>query len=205
MKLVSRPLVLLAGSLLCTSASSATATDAPRFLQDMAGCFKVSYNFVENGQNDEFFAPVPELTELSIEGEVVHLKRSLILPGLVQPHWREEWRQLDTNENIWEQKVYGPYGDFRYQCSGALVEDSWRCEALKAAKPRRDADKPYAYLDRENTLKVNGKRWIHMQKNIKKTSDDSVYSVELGWNQYERQDQAACAPTEKPLGEGQPL
>lgn len=190
MKVFQKPLFLLAGSfgLSC----SAFALEVPPFLQGMAGCFKVTYSFVENGQNDEFFAPVAELSELSLEDDVVQLKRSLILDDFVQAHWREEWRQLDEASALWEQKVYGPFGDFRYQCSGNLVGGSWRCEAPKAAKPRRDQDKPYAYLNRENTLQVNEKRWVHMQRNVKKRSDDSVYAVEVGWNQYEKQDASVC-------------
>ena len=186
------------GMLLFGMESTLHASPAPAFLQQMAGCFSVTYNFVENGDNDEFFEPVLEKATLEESDDVIHIRRTLIVGDQVQPHWREEWRLLDAAANTWEQTVYGPFEDLRYRCSGLLIEDSWRCEALAAPKPRRDQDKPYAKLDRENTLKVNAKRWIHMQKNVKKMVDQSVYGIELGWNRYDRQDDAACTPSQRP-------
>lgn len=174
------------------------AAPLPAFLANMAGCFAVSYNFVEDGQTDEFFDPIMEKATFEEDGELFHIRRSLLVGGMVQPHWREEWRLLDAAANTWQQTVYGPFEDFRYQCSGELVQDSWRCEALASPKPRRDKDEPYAKLDRENTLKFNGARWIHAQKNIKRMADGSIYSVELGWNRYERQPAEACEVAASP-------
>ncbi|WP_141732186.1 DUF6607 family protein [Oligoflexus tunisiensis] len=187
----------LLGSLLAGS-TLAGAANAPSFIQNMSGCFSVRFNFVENGDHDAFYNPVLERAELSESDSVWHLRRYLILGGNEQVHWREEWRLVDQASNVWEQKVYGPFEDFRYQCSGALVDDSWRCEALGAPKPRRDRDQPYEKLDRENTLKVNPLRWIHMQRNHKRRADGSLYAVELGWNQYDRTDEASCQVTPQP-------
>lgn len=170
----------------------AGAQDVPTFIQNMSGCFSVRFNFVENGDRDEFFKPVLEKAVLSQDAAVWHLRRYLVIEGTEQIHWREEWRLQDASKNVWEQTVYGPFEDFRYRCSGPVVDDSWRCEALGAAKPRRDRDQPYAKLDRENTLKINPKRWIHMQKNNKRMADGSLFAVELGWNQYDRADDASC-------------
>jgi hypothetical protein len=170
----------------------AGAETAPSFIQNMSGCFSVRFNFVENGDHDAFYQPVLERADLSQADAVWHLRRYLVIEGSEQIHWREEWRLQDKTNNVWEQTVYGPFEDFRYQCSGTLVDDSWRCEALGAPKPRRDQDQPYDKLDRENTLKINPKRWIHMQKNNKRMADGSLYAVELGWNQYDRTEDASC-------------
>jgi hypothetical protein len=176
----------------------AEAAPAPSFIQNMSGCFSVRFNFVENGDHDEFYKPVLERADLSQTDSVWHLRRYLILGGQEQVHWREEWRLTDEATHVWEQTVYGPFEDFRYRCSGTLVDDSWRCEALGSPKPRRDRDLPYAKLDRENTLKINVQRWIHMQRNHKRLADGSLYAVELGWNQYDRTDEASCQLAPKP-------
>jgi hypothetical protein len=170
----------------------AGADTAPSFIQNMAGCFSVRFNFVENGDHDAFYQPVLERADLSQTETVWHLRRYLIIEGSEQIHWREEWRLKDAATAVWEQTVYGPFEDFRYQCSGTLVDNSWRCEARGAPKPRRDQNQPYETLDRENTLKFNPKRWIHMQKNDKRMADGSLFAVELGWNQYDRTDAASC-------------
>ncbi len=181
----------LFGSLLGLS-TAAGAETAPSFIQNMSGCFSVRFNFVENGDHDAFYQPILERADLSQTDAVWHLRRYLILDGSEQIHWREEWRLQDKANNVWEQTVYGPFEDFRYQCRGAVVDDSWRCEAGGAPKPRRDMDQPYEKLDRENTLKINSKRWIHMQRNHKRMADGSLYAVELGWNQYDRTPDASC-------------
>ncbi len=181
----------LFGCLLGLSAGAGAQT-APNFIQNMSGCFSVRFNFVENGDHDAFYQAVLERADLSETDAVWHLRRYLVLDGNEQIHWREEWRLQDKAHNVWEQTVYGPFEDFRYQCRGAVVDDSWRCEAKGAPKPRRDMDQPYEKLDRENTLKINSKRWIHMQRNHKRMADGSLYAVELGWNQYDRTHDASC-------------
>ncbi len=162
------------------------------FFRNMEGCFSVTYNYVEDGEHDAFFQPVLEKASLSEEGGVVHIRRTQILEGEAQAHWREEWRELNAAQHLWEQTVYGPFEDFRYRCSGIIEGELWRCEASRSPKPRRDIDRPYLTLDRENTLKVNPKRWIHMQKNNKRKADGSLYASELGWNRYERKEDSLC-------------
>jgi hypothetical protein len=177
---------------LCLNSANA-AQDVPSFMQNMSGCFSVRFNFVENGEHDAFYNPILEKAVLSQVQGVIHLRRFLLIPGAgEQIHWREEWRLQDSSKQVWEQTVYGPFEDFRYRCSGVLVDSTWRCDAPGSPKPRRDADQPYAKLDRENTLKANSQRWVHMQKNGKRTQDGGLYAMELGWNQYDKKDDAAC-------------
>ncbi len=185
-------MILTAGivGMLASQGYAAEVASGRQAILQMVGCFKVTFNYVEDGEHDAFFQPVYELAELMSENPIV-ISRSMVLDGERIDHWKETW--TETGDQIWQQEVVGPYGDFRYRCEGAFVKNQWRCEAPKAPKPRRDADRPYAVINRENTLQINNKRWVHMQNNQKLRSDDSLYSVETGWNVYERIGDAACA------------
>ena len=174
-------------------ATHARADNGPiETIKHMAGCFSVTFHYVEDGTHDKVYEPVLERADLVSQAPLV-IKRSLILGNLVQPHWSEEWTQLADGE--WQQKVDGPYGDHRYTCSGLWVQNQWSCTTPQAAKPRRDEDRPYDHLSRANTLQVNAERWVHVQTNHKLREDNSVYSVEIGWNTYERVKDARCEVT----------
>ena len=137
-------------------ATHARADNGPiETIKHMAGCFSVTFHYVEDGTHDKVYEPVLERADLVSQAPLV-IKRSLILGNLVQPHWSEEWTQLADGE--WQQKVDGPYGDHRYTCSGLWIQNQWSCTTLQAAKPRRDEDRPYDHLSRANTLQVNAER-----------------------------------------------
>jgi len=163
--------------------------EVSNILKQMAGCFEVSFNYVEDGDHDAFYQPVLEESVVSSENPLV-LSRTLIVDGLEQKHWSDEWTQIEGRR--WQQKVVGPFGDFRYVCEGTWVMNQWSCEALRSPKPRRDQSRPYTYLDRVNTLQVNAKRWVHSQTNRKLKDDGELYSLELGWNLYQRVDDSRC-------------
>lgn len=158
-------------------------------LLKMAGCFKVTFNYVEDGEHDKFYAPVLEKSVVT-SMDPLTFTRSLIIEGEEELHWTDIWTQGEGD--IWHQKVIGPFGDFRYECDGAFVLNQWSCYAPRALKPRRDADRPYQYLNRYNTLQFNDKRWIHVQNNQKITEEGLQYSVEVGWNRYERRPDQEC-------------
>lgn len=158
-------------------------------IRQMTGCFSVVFHYLEDGTHDKDFPPVIEKAELVSESPLV-INRTLIIHGQHQPHWTEEWTELDDGK--WRQTVTGPFGDLRYSCEGPWTLNQWNCLADQAAKPRRDSDRPYDHLRRQNTLQINENRWIHIQTNQKITTDQSVYSVEIGWNTYERVDQQQC-------------
>lgn len=177
---------------LTLSLTPALAQEAvPETLKRMAGCFRVTFAFVEDGPHDAFYQPVLERAELTAESPLT-LTRTLILDGEAQLHWSEVWTEVDAAGRRWRQKVTGPYGDFRYECDGVWERNQWTCRAPQSAKPRRDKARPYRYLDRENTLQINAKRWVHAQSNRKVMADGSLHSVEVGWNVYERVDDKLC-------------
>lgn len=159
-------------------------------LRPLAGCFEVSYTFVENGINDYTLPGTLELVTLTETMGGVELQHYGIQNDVAMKHWKETWTA--AADGGWTQRVEGPAGDFRYECTAPWQMNQWSCKSTGAAKPRRDTERPYATLDRGNTLQVTPGRWIHMQNNVKKNADGSVYAVEIGWVEYKRVDEAKC-------------
>lgn len=166
-----------------------SAVEAENTLRKMGGCFRVTFNYIEDGAHDAFYEPVFELTEITSETPLT-LQRTLLVGGETQKHWSEVWTPI--RDTVWRQEVTGPFGDFRYACEGTWILNQWTCTAENAPKPRRDAARPYHQLTRVNTLQVNDKRWVHMQSNTKWTESGEIYSVEAGWNVYEKVGDELC-------------
>lgn len=186
--LFSRTFLILL-SLILNTAALASSRPVETIMQ-MLGCFSVVFNYVEDGLHDKLFEPVLERAELVATDPLV-IKRTLIIDQKEQPHWSETW--LELGDGSWQQHVIGPFGDERYICQGPWVHNQWDCLAQNAAKPRRDKDRPYAFLTRRNTLQITPKRWIHMQSNQKLREDGTVLSAEVGWNTYQRVDDQLCS------------
>ena len=185
--------VLCAGLTLSTLGSAETqpafASAIPQVLRQMTGCFRVTFNYVEDGDHDAFYEPVYEKAAVVTDAPLT-IARTLLAEGTIQKHWSEVWTEV--SETVWHQEVTGPFGDFRYACDGEWVKNQWTCTAEHAPKPRRDAGRPYRDLTRRNTLQINSKRWVHAQANTKWTDTGDVYSVESGWNVYEKVDDSLC-------------
>lgn len=182
------------GLSLCLALASPlkAAESVPDILKHMLGCFRVSFTYIEDGEHDAFFPPVYERAELAADNPI-SFTRYLIVDGIEQLHWSDKWTQI--KDQRWQQEVTGPYGDLRYRCDGDFTLNQWTCLAEKSAKPRRDQGRPYAFLDRHNTLQINNRRWVHSQINRKITETGAVYSVETGWNTYERVEDNLCQVT----------
>ncbi len=193
MRRVVYSLLILTSSFSNIGRASTPNQDVEELLKDMSGCFRVTFNYVEDGEHDAFYEPVYEKAEI-LSSDPLTIERTLIIAGNAQRHWSEKWTEV--NESTWRQEVIGPFGDFRYKCDGKWVKNQWSCVAEHAPKPRRDAARPYATLTRKNTLQINTKRWIHAQANTKWTNAGEVYSVELGWNSYERVVDSLCLGSE---------
>jgi hypothetical protein len=172
----------------------AEVSEVGDIIKQMVGCFAVTFNYVEDGEHDAFYQAVMERAVLSSEQPLI-ISRSLILDGQEQLHWSEEWTQQEGRR--WQQKVVGPFGDFRYECTGTWTLNQWSCEAPQSPKPRRDQARPYKTIDRVNQLQINGQRWVHSQVNRKITAENELYSVEMGWNLYQRVDDKRCANTRR--------
>ncbi|MBX9702695.1 MAG: hypothetical protein K2X39_00945 [Silvanigrellaceae bacterium] len=171
-------------------------------LKRMSGCFKVTYTYVEDGTHDKQYPPSYEKAELTEENGVLIFQRTLFAQDMVVPHWREEWKLTDEDRNRWEQSVFGPKNELRYQCSGDLTFNQWRCLVPHALKPRRDivdSKRPYSSIQRENILQITENRWIHVQINQKHLEDKTPYSNEVGWNEYVKVADEFCSSTKSEL------
>ncbi|MCX6109190.1 MAG: hypothetical protein NTZ90_06255 [Proteobacteria bacterium] len=173
-------------------AQPAATADVVATLKQMVGCFQVHFTYIEDGAHDAIYPPVYERADLVNESPLT-IQRTLVLGQTEQLHWSEVWTEVLAGQ--WQQEVTGPYGDFRYRCTAPWNLNQWSCIAKGAAKPRRDADRPYATIDRDNTLQLNAKRWVQMETNRKVTADGKLYSVEAGWNQYDLVDPKLCVPS----------
>lgn len=177
--------------------ASAFAADPgpPGPLANLAGCFKVSYRFVEDGAHDttivgEYYEYVN--VKYSISG---FLFQHYGQQGTeVIKHWSEIWTpQVDGSI---KQVVMSPYGQTRYQCDGKFVFNQFLCSVKNAPKPIRDSErKDYKTLDRDIILQITSKGWVQSQNDLKKDANGVAVSNEVGWNQYDRVDDNVCAPS----------
>jgi hypothetical protein len=164
-------------------------------LQHLAGCFEVSYRFVEDGVHDkdirgELFE---EITMEERDG-VYALQHSGIFKGRRMKHWREEWRRHP--DGSFTQAVIGPFEDLRYTCTAQFQFNQWRCTTHGAPKPQRDRERgDYQTLDRENTLQITSQAWVQAENNVKRTAMGVAVANELGWNEYRRVDEGRCRPS----------
>jgi hypothetical protein len=163
--------------------------DQAAVIRQMAGCFKVTFNYIEDGTHDAFYEPIYEKAEITKDVPLT-IERTMFIQGQMQKHWSETWTAIDSN--LWQQEVTGPFGDFRYSCQGVWTQNQWSCIAEHAPKPRRDRARPYETITRNNTLQINPQRWVHVQLNTKWTDQNELYSTESGWNIYEKVDSSLC-------------
>jgi hypothetical protein len=174
------------------ASSTAFAGSSNEFFKNLSGCFNVSFEYKEEGRAPvlidglfEWIAPLQADPETSLQ----HIG---LTEGQAFKHWREEWKE--NSDGTWSQKVIGPFGDFRYECSAPLENNKWRCAVKGAPKPRRDKDRrDYLKLDRDNTLEVTPEGWVQTEENVKRDADGKAVSNEMGWNRYERVDNSHCA------------
>ena len=181
---------------LAHSAKLASAKKAPPVATTvgyLAGCFKVSYRFVEDGVHDtdihgefyEYIAPKP-----SAVGQ--YFQHYGVENNQAQQHWGETWAELPDGN--WEQTVVSPFGDFRYSCKAPFVFNQWRCTVYNAPKPLRDIDRTdYATLDRDITMQITPNGFIQAANDIKRDEAGVAVANEVGWNEYDRVDDSLCS------------
>ncbi len=166
----------------------------PGALKNLAGCYNVSYRFVEDGAHDttivgEYYEYVN--VKYSISG---FLFQHYGQQGTdVIKHWSETWTA--QNDGSMKQVVVSPFGQSRYECDGKFVFNQFKCSVKNAPKPIRDSErKDYVTLDRDITLQITDKAWVQAQNDLKRNKDGIPVSNEVGWNQYDRVDDKVCAP-----------
>src|SRR4051812_23430769 len=95
------------------SGPSALAANSAATLKNLKGCFEVTYRFVEDGAHDyDLRGGFYEWIELREENGVMMFQHFGVHDGEGAKHWREDWSPSGEN---WNQKVIGPFGDFRYE------------------------------------------------------------------------------------------
>jgi hypothetical protein len=182
-------------AVLASQRGAAAAEGAPGVLQHLAGCFEVSYRFVEDGVHDkdirgELFE---EITMEERDG-VYAFQHYGIFKGRRMKHWREEWRRHP--DGSFTQTVIGPSENLRYTCTAHFQFNQWRCTTPGAPKPQRDRERTdYQTLDRENTLQITPTGWVQAENNTKRTAAGVAVANELGWNEYRRVDEGHCRPS----------
>jgi len=185
-------------------------------IENLAGCFEVTYRFVEDGEHDSLrpdYAledPITEWLRLSRpdENTFVLLHVSITGDGRTVPHFHEIWR-FDEARSVWRHEIRrGAEGEgesvLRYACTADWVLNLWQCHAGRAEKPFRDSGAPfgfdrqdYDWIDRHNEVLATPRGWVHSEFNRKMTDDDTLVAYELGWITYKRIDDAQCAPAKE--------
>lgn len=210
--------ILMLGAALLSSAAvwgEEETASGRKHIEQLAGCFEVTYRFVEDGVHDMFseeYGLEEGLLEwLALErlSETTYsLRHMSVLENRVMAHFHEIWRHLSDKEGwqheVWRRSADNSEDELRYACSANWVQNTWSCHAGKAEKPFRDSGAPfgfdrtdYDYLDRDNTLLVTPEGWVHSQHNLKKRESGEVVAHELGWITYRRVDDQRCAPAHK--------
>ena len=197
---------------LCAVLGGAHARGEVEHIRNLAGCFEVTYEFVEDGVHDTLapdydLGPVTEWVgyRQSDDGTVVLPHVSVTESSRAVPHWHEIWRH-DASSGEWTQTVRrgAPGGErdaLRYRCSAPWRMNRWQCHAGPAPKPFRDSGAPFGFdrndyelIDRENILLVTENGWVHNEHNRKITEDGEVVAYELGWITYRPIDSRQCEP-----------
>jgi hypothetical protein len=182
-------------AVLASHRGAAAEEGAPGVLQHLAGCFEVSYRFVEDGVHDQDIRGelFEEITMEERDG-VYAFQHYGIFKGRRMKHWREEWRRHP--DGSFTQTVIGPSENPRYTCTARFQFHQWRCTTPGAPKPQRDRERTdYQTLDRENTLQITPTGWVQAENNTKRTATGVAVSNELGWNEYRRVDEGRCRPS----------
>lgn len=192
------PVLVLAVALLLAgipagSAVVAEGSGPPEPLKHLAGCFEVSYRFVEDGAHDKDIKGnlFEDITVEARDGGWA-FQHWGVFKGRRIKHWREEWRQ--NPDASFTQTVIGPFEDARYECTAPFRFNQWRCATAGAPKPQRDrARTDYETLDRENTLQLTPRGWAQSESNVKRDASGAAVANELGWNEYRRVESSRCA------------
>jgi hypothetical protein len=171
----------------------ALAASAPAHIQNLQGCFRVSYRFVEDGRRDfEIKDALEWITLKQQPGAYLIEHYGLIGVGEVVQHFTEAWSLLQDGR--WRQDV----GPSRYTCISEVRMGQLHCSSPGAAKPTRDQRQVYDLLNRVSTIQITPKGWVQSEMNDKVTKEGKVVATEVGWIEYRRTaDDSPCDEAKK--------
>src|SRR4051794_35775319 len=84
-------------------ATSVSAESTPAFIQNLKGCFKVSFRYFEEGHAPQIFEPIYEWVVPVSQDQETFLQHYGIVDGQAFKHWREDW--TSSSDGKWNQKV----------------------------------------------------------------------------------------------------
>jgi hypothetical protein len=190
------PLAVVSLLPLLAPPAGAAAPAVPDAIRLQAGCFQVSYRFLEAGRPGGEPTTVKEWIALEAKDQgPVTLTHVGLFGG--QPTWyfQDVWSQRP--DGAWRLEVMGRNGP-RYRCEGKFVDNRLHCKAPGAAKPMRDQKRTdYDKLDRGISLLVGPKLWAVQEYNDKMKNDGTLVAVEVGLVEYQRLADNDCAVAHK--------
>jgi hypothetical protein len=173
-------------------APCALAAPAPAHIQNLQGCFRVSYRFVEDGRHDYEIKDALEWITLKQQSGSYLIQHYGLMGGEVTQHFTETWSLLPDGR--WRQDV----GPSRYTCTSEVRMGQLHCSSPGAAKPTRDQREVYDLLNRVSTIQITPKGWVQSEMNDKVTKEGKVLATEVGWVEYRRTaDESPCDVAKK--------
>ena len=165
---------------------------APAHIQNLQGCFRVSYRFVEDGRHDYEIKDALEWITLKQQSGSYLIQHYGLMGGEVTQHFTETWSLLPDGR--WRQDV----GPSRYTCTSEVRMGQLHCSSPGAAKPTRDQREVYDRLNRVSTIQITPKGWVQSEMNDKVTKEGKVLATEVGWVEYRRTaDESPCDVAKK--------
>ena len=169
--------IVLSGACAAYALSSST----PMHIQNLQGCFRVSYRFVEDGNRDYEVKDVLEWITLEEQSGAYLIQHYGLIGGAIIEHFNETWSLL--SDGRWRQDV----GPSRYTCVSEVRMGQLHCASRGAPKPIRDRRRnDYDLLNRVSTIQITPKGWVQNEMNDKVTKAGHVVATEVGWVEYRR-------------------
>ena len=174
-------------------AANALSSSTPMHIQNLQGCFRVSYRFVEDGNRDYEVKDVLEWITLEEQSGAYLIQHYGLIGGAIIEHFNETWSLL--SDGRWRQDV----GPSRYTCVSEVRMGQLHCSSRGAPKPIRDRRRnDYDLLNRVSTLQITPKGWVQSEMNDKVTNAGQVVATEVGWVEYRRTaDDSPCEDAKK--------
>jgi len=181
--------IVLSGACAAYAFSSST----PMHIQNLQGCFRVSYRFVEDGNRDYEVKDVLEWITLEEQSGAYLIQHYGLIGGEIIEHFNETWSLL--SDGRWRQDV----GPSRYMCVSEVRMGQLHCSSRGAPKPIRDRRRnDYDLLNRVSTIQITPKGWVQNEMNDKVTKAGQVVATEVGWVEYRRTaDDSPCEDAKK--------
>jgi hypothetical protein len=179
-------------------AAYALSSSAPTHIQNLQGCFRVSYRFVEDGTHDYDIKDALEWITVKEDSGVYVVQHYGLYGREIIAHFNETWSLL--SDGRWRQDV----GPSRYTCLSEVRKGQLHCSSPGAPKPIRDERRiDYNLLNRVSTIQITPKGWVQNEMNDKVAKGGQVVATEVGWVEYRRTADVSLCENAKRLYPGE--